>query len=395
MADTSAYLESRDRAARSATDFPVASANRGHAKAFSSVRGRRRGAGPASEATEWIFELGSRVGVARTGPAARWLLTLALVGTLASPALAQEREHHRHHRHHGAAAAPEASAVDEVAPSAQEAPPERATETADRSTTLAAQDAAEPAAPIASATVAMDAASADDSDEIGDGPEAERGDEAEADPMLRIRLSVGAGRVEEAKAHDQSAYGGFAAGIDAFPAAGLMLSLEAGADYYDRRYQTNRAALGSNGLLSVPEREHRVRGRLRIGYDVLDAAGVARRAGTLTPYVMASLDEFVNDPLPQTLFYVGGGLEGMARIADQLRLSADLHYGYAVSNNHPDVQNELLFGSIKGVLGYGGGLSLVLPPHALLGVRYRGEWIANDHSRRFVNGAELTLGFEL
>jgi hypothetical protein len=99
--------------------------------------------------------------------------------------------------------------------------------------------------------------------------------------------------------------------------------------------------------------------------------------------------------MPQSLFYVGGGLQGMARIGDALRLSADVHYGYAVSNNNSDVQDALLYGPIQGVLGYGGGLWLVLPPHALLGLTYRGEWIANDTSRRFVNGAELTLGFEL
>jgi len=185
------------------------------------------------------------------------------------------------------------------------------------------------------------------------------------------------------------------AGIDVFPAAGLMLSLEGGADYYDRRYLTNRAASASGGLLSVPEREHHIRGSLRIGYDLLSAADISRLDGALTPYVAGTLDQFVNDPLPESLFSVGGGLQAMARVADGLRLTADVHYAYAVTNDHRDVQDALLYGPVKGILGYGGGLWVVLPPHALIGLTYRGEWIANDTSRRFVNGAELTLGFEL
>ncbi|NOY92881.1 MAG: hypothetical protein GXP55_16980 [Deltaproteobacteria bacterium] len=216
-----------------------------------------------------------------------------------------------------------------------------------------------------------------------------------ADPVVRLRLSVGAGRLQEAKALDRSAYGGFGLGVDLFPAAGLMLSLDAGLDYYSRRYQTNRPAGASGGLLAVSGREHRLRGSLRVGYDVLDAAGVSRLDGVLTPYLMASLDEFVNDPIPQSLLYVGGGLQAMVRVSDALRLSADVRYGYAVSNNHQAVQDALLFGPVKGVLGYGGGLWIVLPPHALLGLTYRGEWVANETSRRFLNGAELTLGFEL
>lgn len=235
---------------------------------------------------------------------------------------------------------------------------------------------------------------------IEEPPTADDGDDSEApaaaeDSMLTVRVSVGAGRVEEAKAADQSAYAGFMAGLDAYPAAGLYLSLEAGADYYDRRYLTNSATSARGGLLAVSEREHRVRGDLRIGYDLLDAADISRRDATLNLYLMGALDMYVNDPLPETLFSVGGGLALQVAIADQLRLSTDLHYAYAVTNDHQDVQDALLYGPIKGVLGYGGGLWLVLPPHALIGVTYRGEWIANDNSRRFVNGAELTLGFEL
>jgi hypothetical protein len=199
---------------------------------------------------------------------------------------------------------------------------------------------------------------------------------------LRVGLYGGAGYANE---HASDAlYGAGALRIGGFFPAHLSaeLSLEM-LSSYDRTYLSRLPAADAAGRLQVGVAERLLRGRIQLGYEVLEHWLAIGEAARVVPFVCADLSAFENEVWPQRVLSVGGGVLAELRVHDGLRLMAGVSYVRAAQE--PAVSRWLLFGPLQGSVRMQFGAAFAIHPRARLELNYQGELLQYAHSTRVLD----------
>lgn len=206
----------------------------------------------------------------------------------------------------------------------------------------------------------------------------------EARELARVGIFGGAGYANE-RASD-GIYGAGALRLTGFFPAHVSaeLSLET-LSSYDRTYSTRLPASDGQGLLQVPVSERMPRGRLQLGYELLELWPAARAAGRLMPFACGELLAFVNDVWPQRVLSFGGGLLGELRVHDGLRLMFAFSYVRAAHFADPSLSRWLLFGALAGSVRMQFGAAFAIHPRARFELHYQGELLQYAHTTRVLD----------
>jgi hypothetical protein len=220
---------------------------------------------------------------------------------------------------------------------------------------------------------------------------------ARARPLgVSFDVTAGFGWVHEAAAQDADTFGELDVSASYTHVRRLDLRLDLSFTTYDRTYVTRApAADGVPTFGRADTSELRVRTMLSASYDVLPHTSFGASRAQLSPLVRVELDRFDNDVAPTTDFGIGLGVRGFWRPTRALRLEGEWSWAWQPVSGTAATDDVLLLGTPQGSMLYGVGAELLLRPRMRLGVRWRGEWLANDHSDRHAQAVLFNVGMDL
>lgn len=215
---------------------------------------------------------------------------------------------------------------------------------------------------------------------------------------VSLAATAAFGWVSESEAGDRATFGELGIGIAYVRVPRLDLRLDLALATYDRTYVTRLPALDGEGMQRVRTDELRVRGIVSAAWDVLPHRenGIAADRAQLAPFLRVDLfDRFDNVIAPQTDFGFGLGVRGFWRMADALRLEGEWSWAWHPVNGSEEADDRLLYGTVRSAMSWSLGASVLAAPRSRLGLAWRGEWLAQEHSDRHAHAVVFVLGLDL